>query len=330
MRIKSFALLLCLVAGATGFGHLEAQTAVVRATVSETIPHYRPEQAILRGLEVPITDAITDVGEEWTRGYRRLQPKAGLVFLPKLSVDEVKMLEEGSTSLILVGREMTADELKSFQTKYGYSPLRIPVAMDALIVFVNRANPITAISMAQLDAVYSRERRAGAPAPALVWGDLGVKGELANRTINAYARPEGTTMRTAFANQALLGGTFRPGIIDRLDNESLAQSITTDAAGIAFSSLSAWFATNKTLPVVPPQATDARYPTQEMVTSSKYPMQSLLYLYLNHAPGKPVDPAVYEALHYMLSQEGQSVVADVGLLPAPPEFVLAALRHLEH
>jgi len=202
------------------------------------------------------------------------------------------------------------------------------VCMDATIIFVNKANAIASISMEQLDAIYSRDRRGGAPAPAVVWGDLGVQGELAKRTINAYARAEGTDTRSAFGTVCLLGGPYRAGIIDREDSSALAEAVSTDAAGIGFGPMASWFATNKTLPVVPYASTEARYPTQEMVTSSLYPMPRLFYAYLNRAPGQPVPVPVNEALHYMLAQEGQNVVADIGLLPGPVEFMTIALKRL--
>ena len=85
---------------------------------------------------------------------------------------------------------------------------------------------------------------------------------------------------------------------------------------------------NKTLPVVPYAGTEARYPTQELVTASKYPMPRMFYAYLNRAPGKPVAPPVNEVLHYILAQEGQNEVADVGLLPGPVEFMTIALKRL--
>jgi phosphate transport system substrate-binding protein len=200
--------------------------------------------------------------------------------------------------------------------------------MDATIIFVNKANPITSITMQQLDAIYSRNRLGGAAAPAVVWGDLGVQGELAKRTINAYARAEGTATRASFATMALLKGEYRAGIIDREDSSALAEAVSTDAAGIGFGPMASWFATNKTLPVVPYGSTEARYPTQEMVTSSRYPMPRLFYAYLNRAPGKPVAAPVDEALHYILAQEGQNEVADVGLLPGPVEFMSIALKRL--
>jgi phosphate transport system substrate-binding protein len=307
---------------------MQAQSVQVRAKVSETLPHYQAG-ALLKGpLNIPCTDALSDLGDEWNRGFRHFHPGASLVFLAKLSTEAVTSLQSGAAPLVILAREMTAGEMKAFQDKYGYLPMRIPVCMDATIIFVNKANPITSISMEQLDAIYSRNRLGGAAAPAVVWGDLGVQGELAKRTINAYARAEGTATRSAFGTVCLLGGPYRAGIIDREDSSALAEAVSTDAAGIGFGPMASWFATNKTLPVVPYAATEARYPTQELVTSSKYPMPRLFYAYLNRAPGQQVAPPVNEALHYILAQEGQNIVADIGLLPGPVEFMSIALKRL--
>jgi hypothetical protein len=38
---------------------------------------------------------------------------------------------------------------------------------------------------------------------------------------------------------------------------------------------------------------------------------------------------VNETLHFLLAQEGQNEVADVGLLPGPVEFMASALKRLD-
>ena len=328
-HFSQFSLVMVL-AASPGFAPLFAQSVQVRATVSAVLPHYKPEVALRAPLEIPCTDALSELGDEWNRGFRKFHPAGKLVFLPKLSNEAVASLQSGAAPLVIIARELLASEMKAFQDKFGYMPMRIPVCMDATIIFVNKANPITSISMQQLDAIYSKNRLGGAPAPALLWGDLGVQGELAKRPINAYARAEGTATRASFAIQCLLKGEYRPGIIDREDSSALAEAVSTDAAGIGFGPMASWFATNKTLPVVPYAASEARYPTQELVTTSKYPMPRLFYAYLNRAPGQAVAAPVNEALHYLLAQEGQNEVADVGLLPGPVEFMTIALKRLAH
>jgi phosphate transport system substrate-binding protein len=323
---RSALTLLLLAAGCAAA--LRGQTAQVRAKVSATLPHYDSDVQVKGAVEIPGTDALTDLGAEWDSGFRQHHPEGRITFLPSLTTDAVKSMVEGKANLIVTARELTADETKAFQAKFGYLPMRIPVCLDAIIVFVHKSNPLSAISMEQLDAIYSKSRLGGGKEAIKTWGDLGVRGDLAKRPINAYSRAEGTATRQAFAAMALLKGEYRPGIIDRPDSASLAEAVLTDVAGIAFGPMASWYAANRVLAVEPYQGSDARPPSQDAVTSSKYPMPRLYYAYLNRAPGKPLDPAISEVLHYILSQEGQNAVADAGLLPGPVEFITIALKRL--
>lgn len=327
-RVQQITISMLLAAGLPFAGGLNAQIPRARAKVSDTLPHYQPKVAVKGPLEIPITDSLADLGDEWARGFRKHHPEGKLIFLPKLSTDALKPFLGGTSSLVILSRELTQAELQGFQGRFSYLPIRIPVCLDANVVFVNKDNPLTAITMEQLDAIYSKARHGGASAPARVWGDLGVKGELAKQTINAYSRAEGTAVRSSIAQLVLLNGEFRPGIIDAQDPSSLAERVSMDSAGIAIGPLASWYSLNKILAVTPYHGTEPRYPTQDMVTTSKYPMPRLYYAYLNRAPGKPVDPVLGETVNYLLSQEGQGLAAEVGLLPGPPEFISMALKRL--
>ncbi|WLT32866.1 PstS family phosphate ABC transporter substrate-binding protein [Geothrix sp. PMB-07] len=317
-----------LAAGMIAQGGLWAQTAQVRAKVPAAIPPYQAQAVVKGTFELLGTDALSDLGDEWAASLRKVHPEANLVFKSKLTKEAVAAFMEGTNLLIITAREFTAEEGKAFQTKYGYMPMRIPICLDANIVFVHKNNPLTSISMEQLDAIYSKSRLGGAKTAALVWGDLGLRGEWAKLPIHAYARAEGTATRSSFAEKALLNGEYRAGILDRNDASALAEAVMTDPAGIAFGTMSSWYFANKVLPVTPYHGEDARFPNQDNVTTSKYPMPRLYYAYLNRAPGAALPPAVNEVIHFLLSREGQTAVADAGLLPGPPEFITIALKRL--
>lgn len=319
---------LALVMGLSCFNPLEAQSAQNRAKVSPSIPRYQPLVQVKGPIDLIGTDALADLGDEWASVFRRSHPEANLIFRSKLTKDAVKGFTDGSTLLIITAREFTQEETKAFQAKFGYMPMRIPVCLDANIVFVNKNNPLTSISMEQLDAIYSKSRLGGAKSPAVVWGDLGLKGEWAKLPIQAYTREAGTATRASIAEKMLLNGEFRQGILDRNDASSLAEAVMTDQSGIAIGTMSSWYVANKVLPVTPYHGEDARMPNQENVTTSKYPMPRLYYAYVNRTPGSPLPPAVNEVVHFLLTQEGQNAVADSGLLPGPPEFITIALKRL--
>ena len=322
------AAVLLLSVGVFSAGSLRGQSAQVRAKVSASLPKYQPKVQVKGVIELSGSDALQDLGDEWTRGFKRFHPESRMVFFGKLSKDMAKGLVDGAIPMAILARELSVEETKAFQSKFGYMPMRIPVCLDANVVFVHKDNPMTSITMEQLDAIYSKTRLGGAKSEATTWGDLKVKGDLAKRAIHAYTREEGTSTRQALASMAMLKGQFRAGIIDKTDYTSLAEAILTDPAGIAVGPLASWYTANKVLPVVPHQGTDARFPNQENIESSRYPMARLYYAYINRAPGKDLDPGVNELLHYILANEGQAMVADVGLIPGPVEFLSIGLKRL--
>ena len=319
---------LVLAAGISCIGALQAQTAQTRAKVPPSIPPYQPQVQVKGPIDLIGTDALSDLGDEWSAAFRKIHPEANLIFRPKLTKEAVKAFVDGTSLLILTAREFTAEEGKAFQTKFGYMPMRIPVCLDANIVFVNKNNPLTSITMEQLDAIFSKTRLGGAKSPAVVWGDLGLKGEWAKLPIQAYSRGMGTATRTSIAEKVMLNGEFRQGILDRDDASSLAEAVMTDQSGLAIGTMSSWYFANKVLPVVPYHGEDARFPNQDNVTTSKYPMPRLYYAYLNRTPGSPLPGPVNEVIHFLLTKEGQNAVADSGLLPGPPEFITIALKRL--
>src|SRR5678809_1657024 len=67
----------------------------------------------------------------------------------------------------------------------------------------------------------------------------------------------------------------------------------------------------------------------EDVVSKKYPLARFLYIYVNRAPGKPLDPLIREFLKLVLSREGQEVVVKDGYLPLTIGIVSEEARKLD-
>ena len=84
---------------------------------------------------------------------------------------------------------MQVDERQLFIARYGYAPLAVPVAMDALVVVVNQDNPLPSISQPQLDALFSVTRLCGAQQVPQRWGDVGLHtANWATRSIQRFGR----------------------------------------------------------------------------------------------------------------------------------------------
>ena len=65
------------------------------------------------------------------------------------------------------------------------------------------------------------------------------------------------------------------------------------------------------------------------VVSGKYPLSRFLYIYVNKAPGKALDPSVLEFLKLVYSQQGQEIVVKDGYMPLPAKIVAEELAKLQ-
>lgn len=308
---------------------LAAQLNHYRAKVDPGIPAFRAGAPVTEVIAAVGSDPLAQLCDEWDSAFRRVHPSARLKFTPSTTPPAVKAFTEGGAPLALLAREMTPPEVKAFEARHGYPPIRIPICIDATIVFVNRSNPLKKVTMAELDAIFGTKRLGGAPHDIATWGDMGLRGEWGKRTITPISREKNTAICQLFREQVLLKGECKPTIVERPDANSVAESVITEPGAIGYAPIVAWYSSNKVIPVVPYQSDEAVPPTQEAVTAGKYPMTRLNYLYVNRAPGMPLAAPVREFAIFILSREGQECVADAGLFPAPADLVKAGLRRLQ-
>jgi phosphate transport system substrate-binding protein len=230
-----------------------------------------------------------------------------------------------------------------------YPPYGIEIATGSVDVrnfdyaqmfFVHRDNPLSSLTLAQLDAIFGEEHRRG-PANIRTWGQLGLTGEWANQTITPYGWRIDDSFGI-FLEAALLEGSHRWNNalhefahITRPDGtiydhgQQILDALAADRYGIAVSNL------RYARPEVKPLALAARdggpaiAVTKENLITRKYPLTRVIPAYVDRPPGMPVDPKVREFLRYLLSREGQQdIVNDGGFLPLNAEAVAAGLKKL--
>jgi len=308
-----------------------AQTQVLHMPkVDAGIPAHVRAEPLTGTIESIGADSLADVWDEWQQGFKALHPQVQFRVIQTLSKTGFEALMAGTTPLIHMAREMTLPEFQAFEKQYGYPPTKILICFDAFIVFVNGTNPIREISMEQLDAVLSTTRNGAYPTNIETWGDLGGRGEWLKRPIHVYFRAEGTASHAVVKEMVLQKGTFKPTIISKPDYPSIADTVMTDAGGLALGTLATWYTRNRTLAVIPFHGKEAVMPLQPEVTSGRYPMSKAYFLYLNKTPGKPLAPLLLEFLSYALSRDGQQAVAQSSLYPLPAEIAAMNRKRLRN
>ncbi|MBV6753727.1 hypothetical protein KV580_25755 [Pseudomonas chlororaphis] len=88
---------------------------------------------------------------------------------------------------------------------------------------------------------------------------------------------------------------------------------------------------SKAVAIVDPVTGAVTTGTPEEVQAGRYPYGRYLYFYLRKAPGKALDPLVLEYLRFVLSREGQAIIAsqDKGYIPLTADEAATELAKLE-
>lgn len=305
---------------------------------------YRPVPGLSGVLHSVGADTMDEIVFAWIRSFRRLNPGLGMTMEARASLTAAPALTSGIADVAPVARELLPSELAAFEQKFGYKPLVIRVAggsyatqgrTHALAVIVHKDNPLDRISLAQLDAIYSNSRRRGHPEAITTWGQLGLTGEWADRPITAYGlrRPNGIV--NFFQARVMHGGEFRSNINERMGDgyveafDAVMRSVAEDRTGIAYSRFEPGETGVKAIAVSAEPGGPFVAGTFENVRNQSYPLARTVHIYVNRAPGRPLDPRVREFLRFALSREGQRIVAEDGhFLPLPPALIQEELAKL--
>ena len=111
----------------------------------------------------------------WAEEFRGFYPSINIQIQAAGSSTAPPALTEGTSNFGPMSRKMKSKESESFEAKFGYKATAIPVAIDALAVFVHKDNPIKGLDIAQVDAIFSVTRKCRYGSDIKTWGDLGVK-----------------------------------------------------------------------------------------------------------------------------------------------------------
>jgi phosphate transport system substrate-binding protein len=248
--------------------------------------------------------------------FKRIYPDVKLQVSAGLTSIGPPALLEGLADIVPMSRPLTPQEIRAFQAKYGYPPTEINVAADALAIYVEKRNPLPGLTLTQLDGIFSAVPRRGG-ASIETWGQAGLTGEWANRHISLYGYGPEDGVNQVFRQRVLDGGEYRLAMLVEPAGSSIVQGVAADPPGIGCASI---FFLSRRVRAVPLAGTDGRFydPTVENVQAGTYPLIRYLSICVNKPPHRPLRGSAAEFLRFLLSREGQQVVAAEGNIPLDP------------
>jgi len=314
-----------LAAALLGFALATPVTAAPADAVDSGIPEYTKASGISGSLSSIGSDTLANLMTLWGEEFKRLYPNVTIQIQAAGSSTAPPALSEGTATLGPMSRQMKSEEIEAFEARHGYKPTGIPVAVDALAIYVHKDNPITGLSVPQVDAIFSATRACGHDQDIKTWGDLGVTGELASQSIQLFGRNSVSGTYGYFKEYALCKGDFKNSVNEQPGSASVVQGVTKSINGIGYSGEGYRTSGVRMLPLSRKTGGDMVEVNAENALSGKYPLSRYLYVYVNKHPNEPLAPLEGEFLRMVLSQTGQTIVVKDGYIPLPAKIVDKAL-----
>lgn len=266
-------------------------------------------------------DTMQALIARWGRAFERSRPDQRIRAATdvSLSADGFTALIAGRVGCVSFAREMFPAEIAAYEAHFGVRPRLIPVAggsfatlhaTHAIAIYVNAANPLTQISLAQLAAVFE----GGADTPR-DWGALGLRGDWARapihvigmRPLRASGNPPGIVnfLETKLMNGAAFRADLRAVDGDRHEPAlaAIVERVAADPDAIGYSGFGFAAPGVKELALAPTAGAAAIAGSAATVAAGRYPLARRIYLLF-----APHTQTVAAFVRFALGARGQALV----------------------
>ena len=301
---------------------------VSAAGIDPATPTYKKASGVSGNISSVGSDTLANLMTLWAEDFKKIYPNVNVQIQAAGSSTAPPALTESTSNLGPMSRKMKSKEIASFEKKYGYKPTAIPVAIDALAVYVNKDNPVKGMTIKDVDAIFSSTRKCGGSKNIGKWGDLGLSGAWKNRDIQIYGRNSVSGTYGYFKKKALCKGDYKNNVNEQPGSASVVQSVTTSINGIGYSGIGYKTSGVKAVPLSK-KGGEYVEATSANAVKGTYPLSRFLYVYVNKAPNKPLAPLEREFIKMVMSKRGQEVVLKDGYIPLPAKVISKYLAKIK-
>ena len=202
--------------------------------VDPAIPAYQKTSGVSGNINSVGSDTMNNMMTLWAEAFLKLYPNVKVQVEGKGSSTAPPALIAGTSQFGPMSRAMRATEIDQFEAKYGYKPTQLRTSYDALAVYVNKDNPIEKLTLAQVDAIFSKTRKRGFKGVE-TWGQLGLTGDWAGRPISLYGRNSASGTYGFFKEHTLLNGDYKDTVKEQPGSASVVQGVAEDRFGVGYS-----------------------------------------------------------------------------------------------
>jgi phosphate transport system substrate-binding protein len=244
------------------------------------------------------SDTMVILGQRWAEHYMKENPGITVQVTGGGSGTGIAALINGSTDICQSSRPMKEKEKADVQAKRNAPAVELPVALDALAVYVNEKSPLREISIPTLRRIYLGEIKN--------WKDAGGP----NHAIVVYGRENNSGTYGYFKEHVLENKDFAAATQTLAGTSAVANAVKGDVFGIGYGGI-AYLEGIRALPVKKDESSPAVTASLETAQSGAYPLSRSLYFY---TAGPPTG-STKKFIDWVVGPLGQKIIADVGYYP---------------
>ena len=243
------------------------------------------------------SDTMVILAQRWAEDYMKKNAGKKIQVTGGGSGTGIAALVNGTTDIANSSRSIKADEVDKVRQRYSVLPVETSVAKDGVALYVNEANAVSQLTVAQLKSVYQGD--------VTNWKQVGG----ADAPIVLYSRENSSGTYVFFKEHVLQGDDFAASAQTLPGTAAVVNAVSKEKNGIGYGG-AAYAKGVKEVKVVGKDG-QGYAPNAENVKSGKYPLARDLFVYTRgKASGEAKD-----FIDYCLSPAGQTLVVQVGYFP---------------
>ncbi len=244
------------------------------------------------------SDTLVILAQRWAETYMKKTPGVKVQVTGGGSGTGIAALINGTTDICDSSRPLKSAEIKRCQQRWKKTPAEYASAKDGITIYVHKSNPVQSLTVDQLKGIYTGQINN--------WKQVGGKDD----KIVRYSRENNSGTYVYFKEHVLKNADYDTSCQNMPGTASIVNAVSKDESGIGYGGV-AYAEGVKKMPVKATASSPAVQSTEANVKSGKYPISRFLYMYTRG----PATGEVKKYIDWMLSSEGQKVVAKVGYFP---------------
>ena len=273
-----------------------------------------PEAAVAAGggqraIQNKGSDTLVNLALAWAEAYRQVAPDVSIAVTGGGSGTGIAALINGTVDIANASRAMKESEIEDAR-KNGFDPQEFTVAIDALAVIVNQANPVNELTIDQLSDIFTGR--------ITNWREVGGN----DAPIILVSRETNSGTHVYFLEEVVRRGEkenkdiFAPQTLLMPSSVGITSEVQRNPNAIGYDGLGYTDPAHEKLIAVAKDA-DSPFVVPSVATGAdgSYPISRALYMY---TAGEPTG-AIADYLAWVRGPEGQKIVAELGFVPLPGE-----------